>query len=95
VDHDLESAVANRRLQIGQNVDQVAVALIIVPIDPPGPVSLPELEQQGREVVGQIAILDAGGSQRVPNHDIEEECLRGQQHRAHGEQALEQLRGIQ
>jgi len=43
VHHHLEATIPNSRLQVGQNIYQVSVALIVVPIDAPGPVALPKL----------------------------------------------------
>ena len=82
-------------LEIGQNVDQIPVSLVVVPVHPPGPVPLAELHQEGGQVVGQVAIVEAGAPQRMPNEDIEEERLGRKQHRTHCQQPLDQVRRVE
>ena len=91
VHHNPEAAVALRGLEVGQDVHEVLVPLVVVPVDAPRPVSLPEVEQQGGQVVRQIAVVDAGPPQRVTDHHVKEERLRRHQHGAHREQSLQQL----
>ena len=62
VDHHPEAPLAVARLEVGEDVDQIAVLLVVMPVDPPGPVPLPEIEQQRGEVVGQLAVVDAGAA---------------------------------
>ena len=67
------------------------MALVIVPVDPPGPVTLAESHQHGGEVVGEVAVVDATPAQRVSHDHIEEEVVRWHQDRPDGEQPLGQL----
>jgi hypothetical protein len=69
--------------------------LVVVPVDAPGPVAPSEVEQEGRQVVRQLAIIDSGAPERVPDGDVEEQRLRGDQHGADREQPLEQIRRVE
>src|SRR5437867_821962 len=80
VQHDLEPAVAARGLEVRQNIDEVVVPLVVVPVDPPGPVALPELEEQCRKVVSQFPLFEAGALERMPDEDVEKERLGREQH---------------
>ena len=58
--HDLKPAVATGRFEVCQDIDDIAVPLVIVPVDPPGPVALSELEEECGEVIGQVSVFEAG-----------------------------------
>ena len=89
--HDLEAAVAAGGSRSSQNIDQVAVPLVVVPVDPPGAVALSELQQQCGEIVGQVPIVQAGAPERMPHEDVKEERLGRKQHRTDRQQPLEQV----
>jgi hypothetical protein len=61
VDHHLEATGAAGCLQIGQYVHEIPVSLVVVPIDAPRPVPLPELQQERRQIVRQVSIVEARG----------------------------------
>ena len=75
VDHHPEAALAAARLQIRQDVHQIPVLLVVMPVDPPGAVPLPEVEQHRGQVVGQLAVVDARAPERVAHDHVEEQRL--------------------
>jgi hypothetical protein len=91
MDHHLEATGAVARLQVGQDVHQIAMALVVVPVYPPRPVPLSEIEQHRGQVVGQFPVVQPGGPEGLAHEDVEEQRLRRHQHRPHGQQPLEQL----
>ena len=95
VGHHPEASFADTRLQIRQDIDQVPVTLVVVPVDAPGAVPLPEFQKQGRQIVGKIPVIDARASERLPRQHVEKERLGGHQHRPHGQQALQQIGSVQ
>jgi hypothetical protein len=95
VHHDAEAALAPARLQIRQNVHEIAVPLVVVPVDAPGTIALPEVEQQRGQVVGQLAVVYPGAPERMPYHDVEEQRLGRHEHGPHRQEAFEQFGRIQ
>ena len=82
VNHDLEAAVAGGALEVVENVDQIAMALVVVPVDSPGPIALAEPEQDCGEVIRQIAIFQTEPPEGVADEHIEKQRLGRQEHRA-------------
>jgi len=76
VNHHLEPPIARGRFEICQDVHQIAVPLVIVPVDTPSAIVLAELEQKCGEIVGKLSVIEAKASERMPNQDIKEQRLR-------------------
>jgi len=95
VHHHFEAAVTTRGFEIGQDVHHVAVALIVVPVYAPRAISLPEVEQQCRQVVSEIPILNTGTAESMANQYVKEERFRGDEHRSDREQSFEQIGRVQ
>ena len=87
----LKRPLPARGLEVLQDVDEVAVPLIIVPVDAPCAVPVTEGHQHRRQVVGEVAVVDAAPSQRMPHDHVEEQVVGWHQERAHREQPLGQL----
>jgi hypothetical protein len=91
----LEAPLTVGSLEIGQDIDQIAMLLIIIPVHPPGPVALAEFEQQRRDIVGQFPVVTPGPEQGMADQDVKKEWLRGDQHGPHRQQSLEQTGRIE
>jgi hypothetical protein len=95
MEHHAKSALARARLEIDENVHQIAVALVVVPVHAPRPVALAELQQKRSEIVGQIAVVHPGVPERVPHDHEEKQRLGRDEHRPYRQQALQQVGGVQ
>ena len=95
MDHHLEAAVSGGGFEVRQDVHQIAVSLVVIPVNSPGAVSLAEFQQQGSEIVGQVAFLEARTAQGLANQDVKEERLGRKQHRTDGQQSFEQIGRIE
>src|SRR3954452_10569146 len=73
--HHLEAAIAGSRLEVRQNVDHVAVLLVVVPVDSPSSIPLSEFQEQGGEIVGELALFQAGAPERMPHDYVEKQRL--------------------
>ena len=79
--------------QIRDDVHQVMVGLVVGPPHPGMPVVVAELEQQYREIVGEIPVVYVSGKQGVTHGDVREQRRRGHHEGAYGDQRREQ-RGV-
>jgi len=77
--------------EVLHHVDQIVVGLVVGAADADVPVMIAELEQQRRQVVGQLAVVDAGGAQRVAHRHVREERRRRDHERAQRQQGVEQV----
>ena len=59
--------------QVGEDVDEIVVGLVVVSAHAGVPVVIAEPEQQRGEVVGEVAVVHPCGEQRVPHGDVREE----------------------
>jgi hypothetical protein len=60
-----------------------------------GPILPPELEQQGREVIGQGTVVDARSQEGMSHRHVGEEGGGGRHQRAVRQQGLEQVRLVE
>ena len=81
--------------EVAHDVDEIRVGLVVVSPDAGGAVVIAELEQQRREVVGEVPVDHAGGEKRVPHRHVREEQRRGHDQGTNGEQRLEQSRVVE
>jgi hypothetical protein len=95
MDHDAETALPGRFVEVGENIYQVAMRVIVVPGHPVRPVALPEFEQQGREVIGHLGLRHFGLKERVTHQDVEKQDLAWHQHGPDREQPLGKLRRVE
>ena len=86
-----EAALTAGGLEVLQDVHEIVMPLIIVPVDAPRAIAVTERHEHRRQVVGEVAIIDATPPQRMPHHHVEEEVVGRHQQRAHREQPLGQL----
>src|SRR5215210_5396015 len=70
--HDFEATVSSGRLQVRKNINHIMVPLVVVPINPPGPIALPELQEQGCQIISNLAVIEPGAHQRMADEYVEE-----------------------
>jgi hypothetical protein len=94
VDGSLELTLSAGSGEVGEDVDQVVVVVIIHVVDSGTAMADPELPHHRGEVVRDGRVLDSHLEQGVPNEDIEEE-RRGRTREPGAHQEAGNLRPIQ
>lgn len=86
-----ESAFPLGLFQVSENVNEISVPLVVVPVHSHCAVAPAEFKKNRSQIIGHVAIIETVPEQRVTNRYIKEKGLGGDQHRANRQQPLEQI----